>query len=330
MIQIYLEFQEDRIHPIVFELLGKAEDLCKSANAYKNAKISLFSAFPLSSSQKAEIEHYNIDKIYYLEANSEEAQEKSFYYDRVSEACSKAIEISQKNDNTSIILLGETKQGNLLASSLGIKKNTGITADCTDLYLNNENKLTQVRPAFSGNLIAEIITPHTDLQMATVRQNIFHKAKKSTRKSIEYIPIELEHTSKITILNTVEVPQDLQSQSITKAKRLVIIGNGVEKIEDVEKIKLFAKNINAQLAGTKLAIQKNLLPRSAQIGLSGQVVSPDFALLLGVSGSVQFMSGMQNIKTIIAINKDRNADIMKYAHYPIYGDLYTFLSSIGK
>ncbi len=315
MVQIYIELQNNAIHPVVFELIGKAKELYNSSNKKEKGNITAFCACKLSKKHETELKQYGISKIYYLNT-----QVHHFYYDIATQAFSKAIDISIKNDNTSIILIGGTKEGHLLASSLGVIKHTGITAECTDLYLNDNNKLVQVRPAFSGNLMAEIITPYTELQIATVHENIFAKAEKCETNSIEYIAIDINNTSKIEILDETKIESSSNFQDITKSEKLVIIGNGIANKEELEPIIEFAKSIGASLAGTKLAVQKGLIPREHQVGLSGHTVSPKLAILLGVSGSLQFLAGIANAKKIIAINSDKNADIMKIAHHPICGN----------
>ncbi len=327
MIQIYLEFQNDEIQPLFFELLGKAQELSSQIYKTYKSKIILFSPRPLSEKNKDELLDYGIEKVYYLEGIDGKG-DYHFYYDIVAEAFSKTLEISYEIDKVRIVLLANTHEGRILAPALGVLKNTGITAECTDLYLDEQGKLIQVRPAFSQDLLAEIITPYTSLQIATVHNSVFIKPKKIERKKIQYIPIGVDKVSKLKILDVFPLVKKSEFQDIINSEKLVIVGNGIRNLEDLEEIKEFAKAINAQLAGTKLAIQKELLPREFQIGLSGHVVSPNLVILLGVSGSEQFLAGLRNVKKIISINKDKEANSLKIAHYPIHGDMFEIIPSV--
>ena len=89
-----------------------------------------------------------------------------------------------------------------------------------------------------------------------------------------------------------------------------------------------AELLGAQVAGTRPLIEMGWVDPKKQIGLSGRTVKPKLIITCGVSGSVQFVAGMNNSEHIFAINKDPNASIFNVAHYGIVGDIYEVLPKL--
>ena len=146
-------------------------------------------------------------------------------------------------------------------------------------------------------------------------------------KKAELIEERAETESGIEVLASRAAPP---AEDIADCKRLVAIGAGIKKKEDIPFIQRFADKIGAKLASSRALVEKGWMPQQAQIGLSGRAVQPELLITLGISGSVQFMAGIQGAKKIIAVNTDPEARIFNIAHFAVKEDLYPLLDEIER
>jgi len=219
-------------------------------------------------------------------------------------------------------LIQEHKPEIVIAGATSILK-TGLTADCTDLEIDTENRLLlQTRPAFGGNIMATIICQARRPQMATVRPRVFKKTIQDGRKG-QIIKVDFDKeriTSKTRLLNFVE---DLTERvKIEDADIIVSGGRGLEKPENFSVIEELAEVLGAAVGSSRPPVDDGWIPYSHQVGQTGKTVRPKLYIACGISGSVQHMAGMQTSETIVAINNDPNAPIFEIATYGIIGDLF--------
>lgn len=225
------------------------------------------------------------------------------------------------------ILFPSTYIGRDLAPRLASKLACGLTADCTALSVK-EGNLVQSRPAFGGNIMADIICPNTRPQMATVRPNVLPKIileKTNTPKIIE------EHfkaiPSKVRLIKTEE---DIKSEVLKpqEAEIVVSIGRGVKNKPTFDLIKELAGKLGAALGATRPVVEDELLPKNHQIGQSGVSIKPKIYISFGISGALQHTVGMQNSDLIIAVNKDGTAPIFNICQYGFVGDVEQIIPKI--
>ncbi|MDR0621217.1 MAG: FAD-binding protein [Deltaproteobacteria bacterium] len=230
-----------------------------------------------------------------------------------------------------ILLVASDERGREMAPMVAARLETGLTADCVSLRLEN-GLMVQTRPAFGGDLIAEIITPIARPQMATVRVSGAQPVKANgereprppwrghgpghepgladpTLPTLEVLlapPVMGEPT----VLKRTPLSAD---DDLEKASVVIACGLGLGGPEGVSKAKNLADKLGASLGATRAAVDRGWLPGHRQIGLSGRAVSPNLLITLGVSGSVQFMAGAGGAKDIIAVNADPRAPILALA-----------------
>ena len=225
----------------------------------------------------------------------------------------------------STILIAGTNNGRSLAPKVAARFRTGLTADCTKLTMNENTDLVQIRPAFGGNIMAEILTSNSRPQICTVRPGIFaanepdmlHKAK------IIYPKINVsELSTKCKILKIEKKPEYID---IADAQVIVAAGRGIRNQAGLDLVEELAKLLGAQTACTRPMVENGLFNPRRQIGLSGRTVRPKLIITCGISGSVQFAAGMSGSDRIIAINNDPNARIFSIANYSVIGDVYEVL-----
>lgn len=314
-ILVYFEFFENKIHPVSFELLGEAYRLSEKSNepVYvvaigKNVEFikNALKGYPVKSAYLYETDNYFQPDIY----------EKG-----VSDCINKI--------KPSTVLIGGTAEGRALAPRLAVLYKTGLTADCTELDIDENGNLVQIRPAFGGNIMAKIVTENTRPQFATVREKVMKPIKPVFSYDIEYIIGDINNVkSHMKVINIEK--EDTDENSITDSKILVVAGRGVKKKEDLNMLRELAMLLGGKFASSRALVEKGWTTPKEQIGLSGNTVCPEIMITFGVSGTVQFMAGMKTTPNIIAVNTDANARIFEIAHYPICADLYDIVPELIK
>ncbi|MDR1052035.1 MAG: electron transfer flavoprotein subunit alpha/FixB family protein [Deltaproteobacteria bacterium] len=218
----------------------------------------------------------------------------------------------------SVVLVGATELGREVAPLAAAHFQTGLTADCTGLRLEGD-LLVQTRPAFSGEMLAEIVTPLARPQMATVRAA---PEPPETRRQERLPRVEFlryrEPERDLTVLRRTPLGD---AGDLVRAPVVVAAGLGLGGPAGVASAAWLAEKLGAALGGTRAVVDRGWLPADKQIGLSGLSVSPRLLVALGVSGSVQFMAGAAGAGTIVAVNSDPRAPILALAQFGLVMEL---------
>ena len=224
-------------------------------------------------------------------------------------------------EKPAIVLYGATPNGRDLAPRVAARLRLGLTADCTELGIDEHRQLVQTRPAFGGNIMATIISPYTRPQTATVRPNVFAAAEADPARpvKIEEVAVTLTKANIRTRLIE-EILLDSEEERIEEAKIIVSAGRGCQDPVNLDTVRKLARKLGGVLAGSRAIVELGWIPHSLQVGQSGTTVGPELYMAIGISGAVQHVVGMSSSKKIIAINKDPNAPIFKIAELGIVGD----------
>jgi electron transfer flavoprotein alpha subunit len=205
----------------------------------------------------------------------------------------------------------------------------GLTADCTALSVKNGN-LVQTRPAFGGNIMADILCPNHRPQMATVRPNVMGRAAVSAGKTArivqEVAPVPAS-AAKVRILKK-EIDASAEVENIDEAQIVISGGRGLKTAENFSLINEIAAELGGAVGASRAAIDAGWKPKNHQVGQSGVTVKPKLYMACGISGAVQHVVGMENSEVIIAINKDGSAPIFNFCKYGIVGDLHQILPKL--
>ncbi len=226
-----------------------------------------------------------------------------------------------------IVLFGATSFGRSLAPRLAARLQTGLTADCTELSIDENGLLCQTRPAFGGNLMATIVTPNARPQMATVRPGIFPATPPQKTRTGQVITIDIPSDAKplYRVLSNDKRPP---ARGLRDADIIVTAGRGIGGIKNMQLVYAFANRIGAMVAVTRPLVDAGFGEAHQQIGQTGTSVSPRILITLGVSGAIQHLAGIGGAKTIIAINSDPEAPVFCVADYAIVGDCVEILKNI--
>lgn len=231
-----------------------------------------------------------------------------------------------------VFFIGATFIGRDLGPRVAARLKTGLTADCTALDIEeNEKYLLATRPAFGGNLMATIACADHRPQMATVRPGVFSKLPKDENKAaaIHKAAVALSSENiRTKVVKAVKTAKDLID--IGEAEFIVSGGRGVGNAEGFKLLEELAEVLGGTVAGSRAAVDKEWLDKNLQVGQTGKTVKPLIYIACGISGAIQHLAGMQDSDYIIAINKDENASIMKVADLAIVGDLYKVIPEMIK
>jgi len=312
-VAVFIDHSDGKIHPVAFELIGKALELARKTGQPVLAVLIGWQVARLAD----ETRHYGIDTVHVYDA-------PEFEHFRI-EPYTAAFEAFIRQARPSIVLVGGTTVGRSLAPRLAARLRTGLTADCTFLDIQPNTDLDQIRPAFGGNIMAHIRTPNHRPQFATVRYKIFNAPPRNAAAAGRVAPGEIDPAwfrSRIRVLEVVKKPA---GQTIEEADVIVVAGRGLRREKDLELVRELAGLLGGQWATTRPLVEAGWADPRRQIGLSGRSVKPRLIITCGVSGAIQLVAGMKNTDCIVALNSDANAPIFKIAHYGLVGDLYEIL-----
>lgn len=315
-IAVYVDHVNGEIHPVTLELIGKARELADKVN---QKVYCLFMGNGIKD-KAGELLHYGVDEVIvydYKELENFRIEPyTAVFYDFINKIkpCS--------------ILVGATTLGRSLAPRVAARCRTGLTADCTILDIKENTDLVQIRPAFGGNIMAQIVTPNSRPQMATVRYKVMSAPERNEECTGEINYFEIEKDKLKSDIEVKEIKQKPKEHSISDAEVIVVAGRGVKSEKDLEIIKELADLLGGELAVTRPLIENGWADANRQVGLSGRTVRPKLIITCGVSGAIQFVAGMNNADYIFAINKDEKAPIFKVAHYGVVGDIYEIVPKL--
>lgn len=317
-IAVYVDHHEGDIHPVTFELIGKAKEMAKKIN---QQVYCIFVGSNLEGKTDVLLS-YGVDNVFVYDYKDL----KEFKIEPYT-AC---VENFIKEVKPTILLFGGTTIGRSLAPRLAARFKTGLTADCTILDVQENTDLDQIRPAFGGNIMAHIHTPNHRPQFATVRYKIFSAPEKVDHPTGKVTLCNIDENKLKSDINVLEINNKTKEVGIEDAEVIIVGSRAIKKKEDMEILYKLADLLGGQVAGTRPLVESGWIDAKKQIGLSGRTVKPKLIITCGVSGAIQFVAGMNGSECIISINKDEKAPIFDTAHYAIVGDVYDVIPRLIK
>jgi electron transfer flavoprotein alpha subunit len=294
---------------VTYELLTKGAELAKELGQELVAILLGHNVEPLTK----ELAEYGAEKIILVEHELLEQYNTDAFSNVITGLISKY--------NPNILLYPATHLGRDLAPRIAASLELGLTADCTGLSIS-DGLLLQTRPAFGGNIMADIICPYTRPQMATVRPNVMPKGEPDGSRTAEIIKEEVSLDPKGLRTKVREIIKTALegTKKIDEADCVVSGGRGMCTEENFNTLEDLAAELGGVVGASRVVIDLGWRPKSVQVGQSGITVSPKLYFACGIHGAIQHTVGMRGSNVIVAINKDPNAPIFEFAQYGIVGD----------
>ena len=220
-----------------------------------------------------------------------------------------------------VLLLGQTSIGRDLAPRLAFRLNTAASLGCLELAIDPESKLLlQTKPVYGGNAQAVFVCASYP-QIATVRAKAMAPLEPDKSRKGEVITIDAGlDPSAIRTKVLEKVAEKVEGIRLEDAEVIVSGGRGIGSVEGFQQLEELARMLKGAVGATRPPCDNEWVPAGAQIGLTGKIVAPDLYIAVALSGSSQHMSGCSGSKTIVAINKDPEANIFREARFGVVGD----------
>lgn len=313
-IYVIAEQTEGKLRNVSFELLGQARILADQIGDEVGAVLIGKDVKPLAQ----ELISYGAHKVYVYDDAQLEHYNTTAY--------TKALVDFFNKQKPNVFLVGATNIGRDLGPRVANELRTGLTADCTQLGVNDDNKtIVWTRPALGGNIMAEIICPDNRPQMGTVRPNVFKKPEPDTSATGEIIEMSLDLTEADFLTKFVElIKLDEGGVKIEEADVIVSGGRGMNGEEPFTTgiLKQLADVLGGAVGASRAAVDAGWISALHQVGQTGKTVGPKIYIACGISGAIQHLAGMSGSDCVIAINKDEDAPIFKVCDYGIVGDAF--------
>ena len=316
---IYAEQEDGSLHDVALELCGKARQLAD--------ELGVKAAAVLAGSHVADLAPRLIaqgaDRVYLVD-------DPRLAYYQTGTYSHAMCELVRKH-RPQIVMYGATPLGRDLAPRIASEIRAGMTADCTDLQIQDvtdprtktlhEKLLLQIRPAFGGNIIATIVNYDQWPQMATVREGVMPLLDADTTRKGEVIQEAVEIDQAAMAVTLIKRHVEPRTVNLKGARVIVAGGAGVGSRENFRYINELAGAVAGAVGASRAAVDGGFIGKEHQIGQTGTTVRPALYIACGISGAIQHRAGMEDSAKIIAINDDPQAPIFSIATYGIVGDL---------
>ena len=232
------------------------------------------------------------------------------------------VQLAQERQ-PAIVLVGSTDMGRELAPLVAARLETGLTAHCIDLVLDENGVLEQKVPAYGGLL--SIVCPERRPQMATVAKGVFPTPELDSARVGEIVPLVIPHDFPRRIRTLEIVREERIGVPLETAPIVVAGGAGAGDLEGWREIIELAAALNAALGSTRPAVDEGWTDLETMIGQSGKMVSPELYIGVGLSGEQQHMVGITGARVMAAINNDPKAPVFEQVDYGIVDDCREFV-----
>ena len=319
---VFVELEHGRVHSVSWELLGEGRKLADALNVEVGAVVMGPGDGSVPAAAR-EAMTYGADVAYTIE----DPVLAAYRTDPFTKGLTDVVNAYKPE----ILLLGATTLGRDLAGAIATTLLTGLTADCTELDIYEENRsLAATRPTFGGTLLCTIQTLAYRPQMATVRPRVMAMPERQDGREGRIVTHPLGMTEDEVVTKVIDfIPDEDQDKAqLAYADIVVSGGRGMGSPENFGLVKQLAEVLGAEYGGSRPLVQLGWIEADRQIGQTGKTIRPRLYVACGVSGAIQHRVGVEGADTILAINSDPNAKIFDFAHYGIVGDVLKIVPAL--
>ncbi len=226
-----------------------------------------------------------------------------------------------KQHSPRVVLLAKGPRGSELGPRLAFRLGTGLLQDCLEIKIDDNKQLVGNRPVYGGNCMSTVACAG-DPMMAVIRPKTGDPLERNDARAgevVAFAPGLAASVVKNKIVQSVVQPQE--GIKLEEAAIVISGGRGLGGPEPFSKeLKDLAGLLNAGQGATRAAVDAGWVPYSFQVGLTGKTITPNVYIMIGISGASQHMAGCTGAKVIVAINRDKDAEVFKSARYGVAGD----------
>lgn len=318
-VYVIAEEFEGKLRNVTLELLGQGKQLAEGIGDEVGAVLIGHNVKPLAQ----ELIAHGAHKVYVYD------DPKFEHYNTT--AFTRALVHFFNEVKPNVYLVGATNIGRDLGPRVANALQTGLTADCTNLFVDDDGKtIVWTRPALGGNIMAEIVCRNNRPQMGTVRPNVFKKPEADPNATGEVIDMHVDLTEADFLTKFVElIKVGGNGIKIEEADIIVAGGRGMNGSEAFAgMLKELADVLGGAVGASRAAVDAGWIDALHQVGQTGKTVGPKIYIAAGISGAIQHLAGMSGSDCVIAINKDEDAPIFKVADYGIVGDAFEIVPKL--
>jgi electron transfer flavoprotein alpha subunit len=242
------------------------------------------------------------------------------------EAYAAGVKLAVEALQPEVLFFSATAQGRDLAPRVAGRLRVGLAADCVGFAWEG-GALTARRPIFAGKAFAKVAWNAARPRVASIRPNTFAPLPPDAARPVQLQSIALGDVA-VRARVTGFTKSEGETLDLTEANIIVSGGRAMLGPENFELLKKLCTVLGATLGASRAAVDAGWIDHSHQVGQTGKVVNPTLYFAVGISGAIQHLAGMSSSRTIVAINKDKEAPIFKLATYGVVGDLYQVVPAL--
>ncbi len=313
---VLAEHRDGKIDSISFQLIGQAKKLADESGASTEVFLLGDSIVHLA----ADLISAGADTVYLAESHCLSTYQADLYVNIISELA--------REQQPSIFLIGSTCMGRELAPLLAAKLETGLTAHCIDLALDENGILEQSIPAYGG--LISIICPEKRPQMATIAKGVFPMPDLDNKRNGDIKTIHVPNDIQCRVKTLEILCKESKGVPLESASIVVAGGAGAVDTEGWNSIVELADTLEAALGCTRPVVDEGWSDLETMIGQSGKMVNPELYIGVGLSGELQHMVGIVGAKVMVAINNDAKSPVFDQVDCGVVDDCREFLPVLIK
>jgi len=313
-ILVVAEQREGKLNRVSLETMAAAQAIGKETGWPVDVVLPGFHAAPLAQ----QLAGYKVETVYDLEGPSLEAY--------TSDAYVHALKAFVARLQPKLVLFPHTYQVRDFAPRMAMALDRTLISDATG-YKYESGKLLFTRQMFQGKFVADVAFAGEAPWLATLQIGTY-RADQAEAGAAQVETVEASAPPALRITPHEVFQEAKQAVDLSQAEVIVAIGRGIKEQKNVAIAEDLAKALGGEVAASRPICDNGWLPLDRQIGSSGQTVAPKLYIALGISGAIQHIVGMKGARTIVAINKDKEAPIFEIADYGVVGNLFDVVPAL--
>ena len=311
---VWIEQEKGDMHPASPEALTLARRVAQDSGAALQAAV----VGPVPQALQNELTRYGVERIHRVE--------HPLLREFVPDGYAKAIAQLVESVRPGVVTAAATDRGNEILARLAALTGLPMAANCIELKPGAEFQVVRYR--WGSSLLEEAVL-HGDPKLVTIATQVFQaeEADRPMPASVAtFAPTLDERDCRVRI----QAREECHTEGVSLKTAQVVIGGGrgVGSAEGFRVLEELAGLLGGAVGGSRVATNNGWRPHTAQIGLTGNRISPILYIACGISGAIQHLVGCRGAKHVLVINKDAEAPFFRRADFGAVGDLHEILPAL--